>query len=113
MNPPGNGTEGTNQGNDMEEAPEIGPTDQPPQPLHQTGRKWSDQSIGSACAQKKKKAQNPQVIYTLMDDDMDRIGYKLRDVMEEFLEEMTKQQEALQMKVQDQCSRLQQLLETV
>jgi hypothetical protein len=39
MNPPGNGTEDIDQGNGMEDAPEIGPTDQPPQPLPQTGRK--------------------------------------------------------------------------
>ena len=44
---------------------------------------------------------------------MDQIGYKLRDFMEAILEEMTNQQETLQTKVHDQCSRLQQLLETI
>jgi hypothetical protein len=29
-------------------------------------------------------------VYALIDDDMDRIGYRLRDIMEEVLEEMTK-----------------------
>jgi hypothetical protein len=59
------------------------------------------------------KGPKSTIIYTLIDDDMERIGYRLRDAIEEVLEETTKKQEELQMKVQDQCLRLQQLLETV
>jgi hypothetical protein len=39
---------------------------------------------------KKQKDQKPQVVYALTNDDMDQIGYRLRDVVEEILEDMTK-----------------------
>jgi hypothetical protein len=112
MDPPRNGAEDTNQGNGMEEAPKTEPTDQTPQPTPRTGKKQQDQRTGPS-AWKKKKAQNTPAIYTLTDDDMDKIGYQLRDAMEEVLEEATKKQEELQTQVQDQFLKLQQLLEIV
>jgi hypothetical protein len=105
-NPSCNGIEGTGQGNDTKDARETWPTKKPLQPSHQTRRKQLDQRTWSV-VWKKQKAQNPQVVYPLTDDDMDQIGYRIRDFTEEFLEDMKNQQEALQKKVQDQCSRLQ------
>jgi hypothetical protein len=56
----------------MEDTQEIGPTDQPPQSFPQKGRKRSNQITGSS---KKQKDQKPQVVYTLTDDDLEKIGY--------------------------------------
>jgi hypothetical protein len=96
----------------MEDAPETKPIDQPPQPPPKIGKKRKDQSTGSS-TRKKTKAQKTPVVYTLINDNMHRIGYQLRDVTEEVLKDTTKKNEELQMKVQDQCLRLQQLLEIV
>jgi hypothetical protein len=71
MDPSENGAEDTNQGNGMEDAPEIEPTYQPPQLPPKTGRKQQDQST-SSYARKKQKAQNTPSFYTLIDDDMEK-----------------------------------------
>jgi hypothetical protein len=79
MDPPGNGAEDINQGNDMEDAPETEPTKQPPKPAPKIGKKRQDQRTGSF-VYNTRKAQNPLAIYTIKNDDMERIGYRLRDV---------------------------------
>jgi hypothetical protein len=52
-------------------------------------------------------------MYTLIEDDMDRNGHRLMEFTKEVLKETSKKPEDLQMKVQDQCLRLQYLLEIV
>jgi hypothetical protein len=52
-------------------------------------------------------------VYTLTDDDMDRIGYQVWDVTEEEIEEASWKQDEQHQKVQDQLMMIQQLLETV
>ena len=90
----------------MEEAPKTIPAYQTTQPTPKTRKKQKDQSIDpSTC--KKKRAQKTPSVYTLTNEDMEKIGYQLRDSMEEVLEETTMKLEELQMKVWDQCLMLQ------
>jgi hypothetical protein len=55
--------------------------------------------------------QRQTPFYILTNDDMDRIGYQIRDSTEELWEEATKKQEEQQKKVQDQLGVLQHMLE--
>jgi hypothetical protein len=63
--------------------------------------------------QKKMKSQKEPNIYTLMDDDIDMIGYQVRDAIEEASQQMLQKKEELHQKVQEHVTTLQQLWEVV
>jgi hypothetical protein len=75
----------------------------------QTDRGMPEKTGG---ARKKEKAQRQTPFYILSDDDMDRIGFLIRDSTEALWEEAATKHEDHQKKVQDQLGVLQQLLET-
>jgi hypothetical protein len=58
-------------------------------------------------AHKKTKVHKKTPVYTLTNDDMDHIGYQVRDVMEEVIEEETRRQEEKQKRLQDKLATLQ------
>jgi hypothetical protein len=78
MDPTDDGVEDTNKGNGTKDAPKTKPTDQPPQSPLNTGRKIQNQSTCPSMW-KNKKAQNKPIIYTIKNDVMERISYRLRD----------------------------------
>jgi hypothetical protein len=55
------------------------------------------------------KSHKEPTIYTLMDDDIDRIDYQVRDVVEEAAQQTSQKQEELHQKVQEQLMTLQHL----
>jgi hypothetical protein len=59
------------------------------------------------------KAHKPPAIYTLTNDDIDRIDYQVRDATKGAIQQVSQLQEELNKKVQEQLTSLQQRLEVV
>jgi hypothetical protein len=53
------------------------------------------------------KSHKPPTIYTLTDDDIDRIGYQVRDATEEAVQQVSQLQEDMNKKVQEKLTTLQ------
>jgi hypothetical protein len=57
------------------------------------------------------KAHKPPAIYTLIDDDIDRIAYQVRDSTKDVVQHVLQLHEDMRRKVQEKLKTLQQLLE--
>jgi hypothetical protein len=61
----------------------------------------------------KMKSHKPPAIYTLIDDDIDIIGYQVRDSIEEVVQQVLQLQEDMRKKLQEKLKALQKQLEVV